>query len=400
MVTLQGLDKMTEEIFRRDGYMSEFESRVVAKDGDLIELESTAFYPGGGGQVCDTGTIRGEAVTEVVRRGGSILHLVPGNTLNVGDAVWCGVDWDRRYDLMQGHTGEHLLFASLKRQVPDLGIVKIHISPEDKHVVVDRDIGWEEVLEAVAFANRAIRENLPVTRSLMDRDDPGIADVRVRLDRVDDEYISVVSIGDIDLSACSGIHVMETSELEFLLVDRKASAGRDGTAIHFKVGDAAKDAALGLAGTCLLAAAAVGSDPDLLAAAVANMERRLASDAEAIRAMSRRELMALEPETVGDLDICSGVFHADRRTLTEAAERCKAGGGTALLVSSYDGVFAIVASADPRIICNELLPEVLKAFGGKGGGRPDFAQGGIDDPSQAGALLESLRDAVISAYKP
>ncbi len=388
---------MTEEIFRRDGYMFEFETAVVAVDGDLVELRSTAFYPGGGGQVCDTGSIRGERVTEVLREGGRILHRVPGGGLAAGDAVWCGVDWDRRYDLMRGHTAEHLLFAALKRQVPELGIVKIHIAPDDKHVIVDRDIGWDDILEAVAFANAAVRDNLPVTRSLMHRDDPGMESVRARLDRVGDECVSVVSIGDLDLSACGGIHVMETGELGFLLVDRRVSAGPEGTAIHFKVGDAALDAALALAGACLQTAAAVGTDPGLLPATVANMERRMAADAEAVRELSRRRLMELEPEDIGGLEVYGAVVRADRRTLTEAAEHYRALGGVALLVSDHDGVLAVMASGDPRIACDRLLPGVLEGFGGKGGGRPDFAQGGFGDASQAGALLEGLRKAVADA---
>ena len=123
---------MTDEIFRDDGYVFEFEANILSVEGDQVVLDTTAFYPGGGGQVCDTGSIRGQRVTEVRYKGDDIVHIVPGNDLKVGERIWCSVDWDRRYDLMQGHTGEHLLFCSLKRQCPELEIVKIYISPESK----------------------------------------------------------------------------------------------------------------------------------------------------------------------------------------------------------------------------------------------------------------------------
>ena len=100
---------MADEIFRHDGYTFEFEAHVVSVTGDEVVLDCTAFYPGGGGQVCDTGYIRGKTVKEVFYKGDEIVHIVPDNDLKVGERIWCSVDWDRRYDLMQGHTGEHLL---------------------------------------------------------------------------------------------------------------------------------------------------------------------------------------------------------------------------------------------------------------------------------------------------
>lgn len=386
---------MTEEIFRRDGYMFEFETAVTSVEGDMVELESTAFYPGGGGQVCDTGTIRGEKVTEVMYKGNKIVHKVPKNTLKVGETVWCSVDWDRRYGLMQGHTGEHLLFCSLKRQDPDLTITKIYISPESKYVIVDHDISWDKIGEAMRFANKAIRDNLPVTKTVMSRDDPELSKVRIKLDRIgEDEEITVVSIGDIDYSACSGIHVMETSELEYLLVYRKVSAGKDGYAIHFKVGREAEEEALELSNICLQAVEAADSKPELLVRTINNMKHENEVGRETIKASSKQLLAHLEPENVNGIDLYSGRFSADRKTLTDAAERFKSEGGVAAFVSVADTVSVMLASGNDKVDCRKVLPEILKEFGGRGGGKPDFAQGGIEDVSQADALLEKMRETV------
>lgn len=388
---------MTDEIFRHDGYGFEFEANVVSVNGDEVILDSTAFYPGGGGQVCDTGAIRGIPVTEAFyNKDGDIVHRVPGNNLEPGERVWCSVDWDRRYDLMQGHTGEHLLFCSLKRQCPDLTITKIMISPESKYVIVNHDLTWDQIREAQRFANQAILDNLPVTKSIMDRDDPDLEKVRIKLDRIpEDEEISVVAIGDIDLSACSGVHVMETSELEMLIVDRKVSAGKDGVAIHFKVGQAAKDEALDLANTALAIVDEIGCKTEDSVRAVANMRHELDLESRLLKKAAKELAASMPSEDVNGVSVHFGVLPGtDRAALTDAAEKVKSEGGVALIVGVTDTLSVIMASGSPKVDCRKLLPEALKQFGGRGGGKPDFAQGGVQDASLADEVLKVLRRTV------
>ena len=393
---IQQVIDMADEIFRHDGYTFEFEAHVVSINGDEVVLDCTAFYPGGGGQVCDIGMIRGKAVTDVHYKGDEIVHIVPGNDLKVGERIWCSVDWERRYDLMQGHTGEHLLFCSLKRQCPDLTITKIYISPESKYVIVNHDLTWEQIRAAVAFANQAIRDNLPVTKSIMDRDDPELENVRIKLDRIPEgEQISVVAIGDIDLSACSGVHVMETSELEMLIVDRKVSAGKEGVTIEFKVGNAAKDAANDLAVTALEIVDEIGCKVEDSPRAVANMRRELEMDRKMLKDAVRTILSSIQPEDVNGCPVFSAkIPAADRSVITDAAESAKSKGGVAAYVSVGETVSVVLASGDKRVNCKEVLGNVLKEFGGRGGGKPDFSQGGVPDVAVADDVLKSLVEAV------
>ncbi|MDC7950757.1 alanyl-tRNA editing protein [Methanomassiliicoccaceae archaeon COG_1] len=390
---------MADEVFRRDGYMSEFEAGVVSARGDEVVLDCTAFYPGGGGQTCDTGTINGKRVVDVHYDGKEIVHIVPGNSLEPGMRVWCSIDWDRRYDLMMGHTGEHLLFCSLKRLDPELAITKIGIDPADKYVIVNHDVPWEDVRAALRFANQAIRENLTVSKATVSRDDSELEDVRINLERIaEDEEITVVSIGNIDRSACSGVHVAETSELGMLFVDRKVSAGKDGVAIHFRVGAAAQDAAAELAVTCLEAADEAGSKPEDVVRSVANMKRDLLLAAETSKEASRRRVAEMSPEDIGGIPVYAGMFSgANRRILSEAAERFKAAGGVAVFVNDAGSVSVMLASGTSRVDCRTILPAVLGRFGGGGGGKPDFAQGGIEDRARAGELYQALLSAVRSA---
>ena len=353
---------MTDEIFRRDGYLFNFEAEVVSVEGDEVVLDTTAFYPGGGGQVCDTGSIRDRRVAEVRYKGKDVVHVVPGNDLCKGDLVWCSVDWDRRFDLMQGHTGEHLLFCSLRRQCPELKRAKIYISPESKYVIVDRDLSWTQIRDALAFANQAIRDNLPVTKTVMDRDDPDLAKVRIKLDRIaEDEEISVVAIGDIDLSACSGIHVMETSELEFITVTRKVSAGKDGFAIHFEVGDKAKDAALGLSMESLEIIDAIGCKAEDAVKAVTNMKVELELDRSALKDASKAILASARPEAVNGIEVYSAcVPGGDRNAMSDMAESVKSRGGVAIIVAPGTTLSVMMSSGSPAVDCRKMFGDVLK----------------------------------------
>lgn len=387
---------MTDEIFRHDGYTFEFEANVISADGDRVVLDSTAFYPGGGGQVCDTGFIRGNPVTEVFYEGNTIVHKVPKHDLKAGERVWCSVNWDRRYDLMQGHTGEHLLFCSLKRQCEDLEITKIFISPDSKYVIVNHDLEWSQIRDAVRFANKAIKDNLSVTKSVMDRDDPDLSKVRIKLNRIgEDEEITVVAIGDIDLSACSGIHVMETSELEMLVVDRKVSSGKDGVAIHFKVGDAAKNAAADMTSLAMEIVDEIGCKNEDAPKAVANMKRQAQIDAGMLKNAVKTILSSIRPESVNGTDIYSAMIPAaDRSVISEKAESIKSAGGVAAFMIVSDSASIMIASGNKSVDCKKIFGEVLPNFNGRGGGKPDFAQGGIANVSDASEALKSIVDAI------
>ena len=386
---------MTDELFKDDAYVSEFEAEITSVDGDYVTLGGTAFYPGGGGQVCDTGIIGGVKVVEVKEANGEIVHKVPGHRFSVGDRIWCSVDWDRRYDLMKGHTAEHLLFNSLHRQDPELNIVKIFISPESKYVIVDRDIGWDKISVAVRFANKVILENHSVRRSVMSKDDPDISKIRVKLDRIEEDEISVVEIEDVDLAACCGIHVMETEEIGAIFVSKKTSAGKDGVEIHFEIGEKAVDESMSLATSCLSIIDGLGSKPSDIERTISNMKHELESCKRMLKESMISMVRTLKPVNVGGVDVYAGIFHtSDRSVLTDAAERYKEDGAVAAFIGVGDNLTVLLASGDKRVDCKKLISETLSEFGGRGGGKPDFAQGGVADTAMKERILESLMKGI------
>ena len=386
---------MTDELFKDDASASEFHAQTTSVDGDYVTLGGTAFYPGGGGQVCDTGIIGGVKVVEVKEADGEIVHKVPGHRFSVGDRIWCSVDWDRRYDLMKGHTAEHLLFNSLHRQDPELNIVKIFISPESKYVIVDRDIGWDKISVAVRFANKVILENHSVRRSVMSKDDPDISKIRVKLDRIEEDEISVVEIEDVDLAACCGIHVMETEEIGAIFVSKKTSAGKDGVEIHFEIGEKAVDESMSLATSCLSIIDGLGSKPSDIERTISNMKHELESCKRMLKESTISMIRTLKPVNVGGVDVYAGIFHtSDRSVLTDAAERYKEDGAVAAFIGVGDNLTVLLASGDKRVDCKKLISETLSEFGGRGGGKPDFAQGGVADTAMKERILESLMKGI------
>jgi len=386
---------MTQEIYKHDAYVFEFEAKVISVNSENIVLDSTAFYPGGGGQVCDTGTISGHIVKEVFKKGKDIIHVVPKHNLAEGNMVWCSVDWERRYDLMKGHTAEHLLFGSLQRAVPELGIVKIFISPESKYVIVDRDVDWSNIKDAVSFANKAIYDNLSIRKITMKRDDPDLENVRMDIDKIKTEEVTIIEIGDVDSAACSGIHVMETEELGGILVDRKVSAGKDGVAIHFRIGHDAVDSAMDLANTCLRTCEVLGTKPEDLINASNNMKEQTESMKRGMKDLIITSISSLKGTDVNGVLVYSGTYpNADSRIFTEACDKFRKNGSVVILVSSGSSLNVFLSSGSEKVDCGKVLGDTIKKFNGRGGGKKEYAQGGCPDPADSEILLKELENAV------
>ncbi|MCQ2086026.1 MAG: alanyl-tRNA editing protein [archaeon] len=388
--------RMTEEFFRNDCYRSEFEAEVVAVSGELIILNRTLFYPGGGGQVCDTGSIGGYAVVNVeYNEQQEIVHRAPRHDLKIGDRVQCSVDWERRYDLMKGHTAEHLLFSALHLQDPAINIVKIFISPEDKHVVIDKDMSWDSIAEATRFANGIIEENRPVVKSVMSRNDLGIKKVRANLERIDGDSVGVVEIKGIDIAACCGIHVASTSEIGALFVYKKTRAGKDGIKIHFKIGCAAMVSSISFASSCLSIIDALGSKPNDIVKTVRNVRYELEVLSGQLKSMAVSYAKIVEPKEVNGSKVYSVMFPiSDHTVLADAAKIHAKKGGVVVFVGKGSSLAVLVMSSDSRVDCKRVVDEVLLEFGGYGGGCPNSARGNIRDVTIADDVMSLLLSKV------
>ena len=383
---------MTVRIFESEPYRSEFEAMVEKVEGDWVQLDKTCFYPGGGGQDPDTGKLDGLNVLEVRAEKDAIRHRVPGHRFQIGHLVKGIVDWQRRYDLMKGHSGEHLLFGSIQKRLDDLELVKIAITPGKKMVMVRGKIDWMIILECQRSVNEAIRDGLGSEDIYVGRDDPLLEQARVKLDRIHGDRIRVVKFGDFDMAACAGIHVKNTKEIGMLLVTKFTSARPAGDfEIEFEVGNKAIATSLELSALALQASSVLGATTQTLLSSLSNQKDELAKAKETLRAYAKEALARIKPVMVGDMNVFSGVFEGiDRKLLMDTANSIVEKGPSMCVFAAEDDKLTLIVAANPDlgIDCTMVLNEVLRSVSGKGGGSRTFATGGACARGEGSRLVD------------
>jgi alanyl-tRNA synthetase len=349
------------------------------------------------------GTISGTAVVEVKQDKGVILHKAPGHGLKVGDRVHGAVDWGRRSDLMRGHTGEHLLYSCLSKLNPQLELVKIAITPDKKSVVVKGELSWDMVGRAEEMAMDAIAADLPVRERTVKKDDPSLADTRIKMERIHGDTVRVVEIGDIDQAACAGVHVRSIGELGLVLVTKFVSARPAADyEVEFEVGERAKRRALELSMTALRASESLGSRPQDLLGALDNLKGERERQNLALKRYGAKALADLVPSEIGGVRLYSGIFESmDKKTITDAANEFVSEGAACVLGTTGERFMLIVACAPSiPVDCVAVLNEALGKIGGKGGGKKNFASGGAQDAARAEEAMVAAIVAFRKAAEP
>ncbi len=205
---------MTERLYYHDAYLTRFDAAVVGRDDDgrRIYLDRTAFYPTSGGQPFDTGRLGGVSVVDVVDEGDRIAHLLAGPV--AGERVAGEVDWPRRFDHMQQHTGQHLLSAVIADRF-GAATVSVHFGRESSTLDLEAaSFTHDQAVEAEALANVAVTENRPVRVSFEAA--ATAAGLRKAPDR--EGTLRIVTIEGLDRSACGGTHVRATGEIGLVAI--------------------------------------------------------------------------------------------------------------------------------------------------------------------------------------
>lgn len=399
----------TEKLYYQDPYLREFSANVLKatlrpdQSCDVI-LDRTAFYPEGGGQPCDLGSLSGLPILSVQTVDGDIVHTVAGHP---GDGVVCGrIDWQRRFDFMQQHTGEHLLSGILlaTRQAENIGF---HLSQSTCQIDTTLPaLTTELAAELEAAVNAAIFANLPVAADFVDaaelarrrlRKQPGKEFAQIRL----------VSIEGRDCCPCGGTHVAATGEVGLFKI-RGWEKRKQNIRIDFVCGyRALADYQLKHDAAKTVATALSAPVDGLLAAFEKNQEKleALQKELSLTRKTYHAELAArLLSEAAGQSSLpvvtqtFSGYATAD---LQDFAGQITGAGGVCLLAAASPGsaklAFYFATATALPIPLNELLRDCLAPVGGKGGGTALQAQGGstAGDPAAllaaaAGRLREHL----------
>ncbi|MGG1684419.1 alanyl-tRNA editing protein [Pseudalkalibacillus sp. NRS-1564] len=207
---------MTTKLFYQDPYITTFTAEKWEQFTDdanrsYVVLDQTAFYPTGGGQPYDSGTINGVQVLDVEEVDGEVRHYVDGK-LPEAEHIHGDINWPRRFDHMQQHTGQHILSAAFEDQL-GYSTVSFHLGQEvctiDLNVATLDD---DEVRAAEKFANNVVQQNLPIETKWVSEEE--LANYTLRKQLAVSEDIRLVMIPDVDYSGCGGTHPSSTGQVQ------------------------------------------------------------------------------------------------------------------------------------------------------------------------------------------
>lgn len=209
---------MTEKLYYKDSHIRDFSARVLscvpAGAEFEIELDRTAFFPAGGGQAADTGTIGNASVTDVSERGDDVIHIADA-PLETGMEVCCGIDWDKRFRRMQNHSGEHIV-SGIVHRIFGFDNVGFHMGRNTVTLDFNGELSEDEVRRVESLANKAVCENLPIKTAVYSQEEQRDIDYRSKMDFKDD--VRIVSIDGVDRCACCAPHVDHTGEIGMIKI--------------------------------------------------------------------------------------------------------------------------------------------------------------------------------------
>jgi len=406
---------VTRRLYYTDAALVTFDARIVAQRkterGLAVQLDQTAFYPTSGGQPHDTGTLAGIPVVDVwdeedAGGPGTVWHLLEATPAVVaevapGNLVRGVIDWPRRFDHMQQHTGQHILSAACV-ELYQGNTIGFHLGSEASTIDLDLpQLTWEAAFKVEDAVNRVIWENRPVTIHTVTYDDLGNIPLRkppqVRGD------IRVIWVEGYDASACGGTHVRTTGEIGILKITG-IERYKGGTRVTFLCGERALRDYRRVLHALRAASGNLSVAQDEVPQTVARLQEELQTTRRALN-KAQSQLLEFEadrlweatPETDGIRRI--GV-HWTERAFADAraiAGRLRERPRTLLLlaVSESDGMRLVCARSDdlPHIDAGGILREVTQALGGRGGGSPSIAQGGAPT-HPADVIMTIIRESL------
>lgn len=397
----------TEKLYYSEPSARAAEASIVRIEGDpsspLVELDRSLFYPEGGGQPCDLGTLGGIAIASVEERDGRILHRLAGPlAASPGGRVELVLDHARRRDHAEQHSGQHLLSSTLLRLF-GAATVSFHLGQARCTIDVDLPaLPEEDLAEAERRVEEAIAEDYPILVHRCPPEDPLSFPLRRKLPRAEGE-IRVVEIDGLDFTPCCGTHLPSTGRIRHLKI-LGAEKYKGMTRVSFVAGGraASESFAASLAGAA--AVRAFGCSLPELAAKAGRAAARLAVLERAVQASSR-ERAALEAELAASgpagLPPALALAFADRGA-DAALESAKAfaARGCLCLAASLPELVAVAIAPSEAARLGEVLGPLALAAGGKGGGGAASFRASFPDRPALERFLEAAAGGLGAERRP
>ncbi len=394
----------------RDGAQVE---RLTPGEAGQVVLDATPFYAESGGQVGDIGVLEAEhaqfTVTDTHKLGKAFGHVgaVTRGQLELGDRVTARVDAETRQATVLNHSATHLLHAALRK------VLGTHVTQKGSLVAPDRlrfdfshfqAVTPEELEQIERLVNVQIRRNAPAATRLMSYDDAVAAGAMALFGEKYDDQVRVLALGDFSTELCGGTHVHRAGDIGLFRIVSEGGIAAGVRRIEAVTGEEALNYAAASETTLRQIAALVrGSPADAedkirqLLERQKRLERELAALKSKLASGQGVDLADSAVEVAGIRVVAARVDGADAKSLREAVDALKAKLRSAVIVlgaPTEDGKVLLVAGVTSDLVgrakAGELVGAVAAKVGGKGGGRPDFAQAGGTDPSQLDAALAAV----------
>ena len=382
---------MTVKLFENNSLLKECKGTVTActeKEGRyLVELDQTVFFPEGGGQLSDKGKIADVIVSHVSESDGHIYHECD-KPLEVGAEVKAVLDWRVRLDRMQQHLGEHLLsYACWKLfKANNIGF---HMNEDDVFIDLDKELTEEELLKAELYTNEIIWENRPVHISYMDSTEAvKLKDKMRKFNSKLTGTLRIVSVEDADICTCCGTHPPFTGMLGSVKVIRHEKH-KGGCRVEFVCGSRALADADKKNSTLLAVAQGLSVKPEQVPDALAKLKADLLAQLDDVKS----KLLKIEEAQLQELYENAPTTAAGTKILAVPLDGHDAKDIKVFLpkATALEHTICLLVAAKPERIsyaaalgaategdCRVLIKLLNEAFGGRGGGKSDCAQGGAD----------------------
>jgi alanyl-tRNA synthetase len=394
----------TERLYNDDPYLTEFRAEVIETlpygDKYGIVLDRTAFYPVGGGQPWDTGYLNDEKVSEVIEKDGKLLHIVDNKLLSA--EVKGSVNWARRFDFMQQHTGQHILSACFEKLLNG-STDSFHMGKDIVSIEINIDSFSIDDAERIEnMANDIIYYNLPVITRVVNGEELNSLPLR-KMPKVT-ENIRIVEVKEIDYSPCGGTHVRTTGEVGMIKI-KSWEKCKGGIRFTFVCGNRAlKDYGMYNSIIRTLSEKLSVRDSEIIEAIdkllldLRNTEKQLSAFTQELMRVEAENIIR-ECPVVSGIRLISKVF--DNRSINDvkllAQYLTKAPGTVALLACKNENAQVIFSrSEDVNMDMNTLFKAVLPIIDGKGGGNSKTAQGGGSKAEGLEEFMNNARNLIIS----
>lgn len=374
---------MTNRLYYTEPYRTEFDATVVAVgviDGRThVTLDQTAFYPTSGGQPFDTGTLGGAAISEVIdREDGTIAHVTSGSH-KIGEVVRGAIDWARRFDHMQQHTGQHVLSAAFDRLF-GVRTESFHMGTLSATIDLAREVSAKQVATAEDEANRVVWEDRPVAIRFATAEEA--AKMPLRKESIRTGPLRLIDVENFDLSACGGTHVARTGGIGVIAVGG-AEKFRGGARVEFLCGGRALNRFRRWRDSLAATQKFLSVAPEEMAAVVERMQGESKAQQRTLRGFQEKlaihEAHALLEKAWGQSVIIAALEGWDAQGLKAIAIAAVAETPNlvvALFTATTPALVVIARGTAATADAGAMLKSLVAQFGGKGGGKPDLAQGG------------------------